>query len=673
MERVTEGTLLYETSQSQKDQSLISQYMHWLQQTHALSFSDYASLHEWSVQSIEMFWDTVIDFADIQVSRKPLSPRLQSKEMPGAQFYPEATINYVNQVFHQKDESAVAVWHQSEIRALSTMTYGELKKQVGAFASYLKQSGVKKGDRVAAFAPNIIETLVAFLATASLGAIWSSCSPDFGTASVLDRFSQIEPTVLIAVDGYRYQGRDYDRLQTVTSLQGKLPSLKLTVLIPYRSDDALVHTFKETTVSYRDVIRHDAMLNPEQVSFNHPLWILYTSGTTGLPKPIVQSHGGIVLEHVKSMKLHVDLHPGDRFFWYSTTGWMMWNYLIGGLLVGAEIILYDGSPAHPHPYVLWELAQKTGMTVFGASAAYLTTCKKQDLQPGEHYELSSLRMIGSTGSPLTPDLFAYVYESVKKEVMLVSTSGGTDVCTAFVTGSVLLPICAGEISCRALGADIHAFNEAGESIINEVGELVITSPMPSMPISFFNDPEFKRYKESYFDHFPGVWRHGDWIKITERGSCVIYGRSDSTINRNGIRMGTSELYQVIESFDEVIDSLVIDLEMLGRPSFLALFLVLRQGTVLTDELKLQIREKLKRDVSPRHVPDEMYVIHDVPRTLSGKKMEVPIRKILLGMNGKNAANPDSMMNPNSLQYFYEFAKRFGHEHHSRDLEHGSAR
>ncbi|KYP80457.1 acetoacetate--CoA ligase [Ferroacidibacillus organovorans] len=662
MEKVIEGTPMYEASQYEKDQSLISNYMQWLQHTRGLHFSDYVSLHEWSVQSLEAFWDSIVDYAEIQMKRKSLSPCLKSKEMPGAQFYPDATINYVNQVFHQRDESSIAVWHQSENRPLNSLTYGDLKMQVGAFASYLKQWGVKEGDRVAAYAPNIAETLVAFLATASLGAIWSSCSPDFGTASVMDRFSQIEPVVLIAVDGYRYQGRDYDRLQMVSSLQEQLPSLKLTILIPYRSETVSVDHFQKNTVSYREAIRRAAALEPLQVPFNHPLWILYTSGTTGLPKPIVQSHGGIVLEHVKSMKLHVDLHPGNRFFWYSTTGWMMWNYLIGGLLVGAEIILYDGSPVHPHPYTLWELAQNTLVTVFGASAAYLATCKKQGLRPSEHYDLSSLRMIGSTGSPLTPDLFVYVYDAVKKDVMVVSTSGGTDVCTAFVTGSVLLPICAGEISCRALGADIHAFNEMGESIINEVGELVITSPMPSMPISFFKDPEFKRYKESYFDQYPGVWRHGDWIKITERGSCVIYGRSDSTINRNGIRMGTSELYQVIEAFDEVVDSLVIDLEMLGRPSFLALFLVLRQGSALTDQLKLQIREKLKRDVSPRHVPDEMYVIHDVPRTLSGKKMEVPIRKILLGMNGTSAANPDSMANPNSLQYFYEFAKRIAIEH-----------
>jgi len=503
---------------------------------------------------------------------------------------------------------------------------------------------------------NIPETLIAFLATASLGAVWSSCSPDFGTSSVIDRFKQIEPRVLFAMDGYQYNGKAFDRRPVLSELQQSLPTLQTTVLVPYLFSDAETEGFADTVV-WQELLSDNTELAFEKVPFDHPLWVLYSSGTTGLPKAIVQGHGGIVLEHLKTVGLSLDLKPADIFFWYTTTGWMMWNLLIGGLLVGSTILLYDGSPAYPTLNTLWKLAQESGMTFFGTSAGYITSCMKVGLEPEETYDLSRLRAIGSTGSPLPPEGFQWVYEHVKRDIWLASISGGTDVCSAFVVGSVLLPVYAGELQCRALGAKVEAFDEQGHSVIDEVGELMLTEPLPSMPLRFWNDPEGKRYQESYFDVYPGVWRHGDWIKITTRGSAIIYGRSDSTINRQGIRMGSSEIYRAVEALPEVLDSLIVGLEFPGGKYYLPLFVVLREEVELDDALQAKIKHQLRMNISPHYVPDEIIAIQEVPRTLSGKKLEVPVKKLLMGVPVEKAVSMDALSNPQSIQYFIEFASQ----------------
>ncbi|HXV96843.1 MAG TPA: acetoacetate--CoA ligase, partial [Anaerolineae bacterium] len=519
-----------------------------------------------------------------------------------------------------------------------------------------QELGVKRGDRVVAYLPNIPEAVIAFLACASLGAIWSSCSPDFGSPSVLDRFRQIEPKLLIAVDGYKWNGQSYDRRPVVAELQAALPTLENTILVTLIGDGTDLAGLKNT-ILWRQALDNSATtLHFEQVPFDHPLWVLYSSGTTGLPKPIVQGQGGILLEHLKALTLQLDLKAEDRFFWFTSTGWMMWNFLAGGLLLGSTIILYNGSPAHPDMNCLWQLAAETKMSYFGTSAAYITACIKAGLEPGRDYDLSRLKAVGSTGSPLSVAGFEWVYEKVKRDVSLQSISGGTDLCTAFVGGCPVLPVYAGEIQARCLGAKVEAFDEAGESVLDQVGELVITEPMPSMPLFFWNDPDKRRYRESYFEIFPGIWRHGDWIKINQRGGCVIYGRSDTTINRQGVRMGTSEIYQVVEGVAEVIDSLVVDLEGLDQVSYMPLFVLLREGASLDEALKEKIKAKIRQDISPRHVPDDIFAVPQIPKTLSGKKMELPVRKILLGQPVGQAANPDAMSNPESIQFFVDLAR-----------------
>jgi acetoacetyl-CoA synthetase len=509
--------------------------------------------------------------------------------------------------------------------------------------------------------PNIPETVVAFLATASLGATWSSAAPEFGARSVIDRFAQIEPKVLLAVDGYRYGGRDFGKLDTVAALQAEMPTLERTVVLPYLdrglSDEHGDLDALRDPMLWSQLLGFNERLQFEQVPFDHPLWVLYSSGTTGLPKAIVQGQGGILLEHLKKMHLHCDLRQGDRFFWFTTTGWMMWNFLIAGLLARAEILLYDGNPGHPDMNALWDFAQDAGADCFGTSASYIAACMKAGIEPRATHDLGALRSVGSTGSPLAPEGFDWVYEKVKEDVWLFSTSGGTDVCTAFVGGVPTLPVNRGELQGRALGAKVEAFDETGQPVVDQVGELVITEPMPSMPLFFWNDPEGRRYRESYFDTYPGVWRHGDWIQISSRGTAVIYGRSDSTINRQGVRMGTSEIYRAVLSVPQVVDALVVDVPRPGTEGWMPLFVVLDEGVTLDDELIGEIRRRVRTDCSPRHVPDEIYAIAEVPRTLSGKVLEIPVKKILMGTDPERAASRDSLANPSALDWFVELAGR----------------
>ena len=658
MTEIAEGTPLWEPSEGLKRNARISDYMSWLRAEKGLSFEDYKSLWEWSVGDLEGFWASVWDYCGVEAS-KPYSRILGKREMPGAEWFPGAELNYAALVL-KKAEGRLdepAILHQSEVRSLDQMTWGELGDRTAALAAGLKALGVERGDRVAAYLPNIPEAVVGLLACASIGAVWSSCSPDFGAGSVVDRIQQIEPKVLLAVDGYRYGGKDYDRTEVVARLQQEIPTIEHTIFLPYVAEDPDTSPLGNVTLWEDLLSEHEgAEISFEQVPFDHPLWVLYSSGTTGLPKAIVQSQGGILLEHLKKVVLHIDLGPEDRFFWFTTTGWMMWNMLVGGLLSGATILLYDGNPGHPDMNVLWRFAETTGMTCFGTSASYITACMKAEIEPGKDLDLSALKAIGSTGSPLPPEGFEWAYEHIKEDLWLFSTSGGTDLCTAFVGGVPLLPVRAGELQARALGARVEAFDENGEPVMDEVGELVITEPMPSMPIYFWNDPEGERYRESYFDVFPGVWRHGDWIKVKDDGACVIYGRSDSTINRGGVRMGTAEIYSAVDKVDEVADSLVVDVPKSGGNSFMPLFVVLEENVDLDEDLKGKIRSSIKENASPRHMPNEIFAVDDIPRTLNGKKLEVPVKKILSGTPPEKAASKESLSNPESLDRFEELAE-----------------
>jgi acetoacetyl-CoA synthetase len=652
-----EGTPLWEPSDELKENARITDYMEWLKAEKDLSFGDYNELWEWSVTDLDGFWSSVWEYCDIKAS-KPYKRVLGERMMPGTEWFPGTELNYAEHIFRHATQrpDEPAILHQSEVRPLGEVSWAELQEKTAALAAGLREMGVGRGDRVAAYLPNISEAVIALLACASIGAVWSSCSPDFGAGSVVDRFEQIEPEVLLAVDGYRYGGRDYDRIDVVAKLQDEIPTLQKTVVLPYLSGDPDTSTL-QNVVMWDDLLagRQGAELAFEQVPFDHPLWVLYSSGTTGLPKAIVHSQGGILIEHLKKVVLHIDLGPDDRFFWFTTTGWMMWNLVVAGLLSGSTILLYDGNPGYPDMNVLWEFAEKTGMTCFGTSASYITACMKADIEPGRDFDLTNLTSIGSTGSPLPPEGFEWAYEHVKEDLWLFSTSGGTDLCTAFVGGIPLLPVRAGELQARSLGAKVEAFDEEGNPQVDDVGELVITEPMPSMPIYFWNDPEGERYRESYFDVYPGVWRHGDWIKVKDNGACVIYGRSDSTINRGGIRMGTSEIYSAVDKVEEVADSLVVDVPRDGGSSFMPLFVVLQEGVELDEDLKNTIKESIKENTSPRHVPNEIFAVSDIPKTLNGKKLEVPVKKILSGTPPEKAASKESLSNPESLDRFVELA------------------
>jgi acetoacetyl-CoA synthetase len=655
MTNPTTPHLLWAPPEALREQSNLRAYMQWLNATRSLNLQDYDALWRWSTDELEAFWGSLWEYCAIE-SSTPYTTVLTERRMPGAQWFPGASLNYAEHVFRKATAEHPAVIFASERHAPLAISWAELEAQTASLAATLRALGVGPGDRVVAYLPNIPQALIAFLATASLGAVWSSCSPDFGSPSVIDRFAQIEPKVLIAVDGYPYGGKAFDRREAVAELQAALPTLERTIFVPYLEPDAVPTGLQQVT-TWAEALATPGELEFARVPFDHPLWVLYSSGTTGLPKPIVQSQGGILLQHFKELHLQFNLKPGDRFFWFSTTGWMMWNLLVSGLLVGSTIVLYDGSPGHPDMGVLWRVAEEAEITFFGTSAAYLIALSKSGIEPGKQFNLSKLVGLGSTGSPLPPEGFVWCYEHIKSDLWLASVSGGTDVCGCFVGGAPLLPVYAGEIQCRCLGVQAEAFDTDGNSVTGVMGELVITKPMPSMPIYFWNDPDGKRYEESYFTLYPGKWRHGDWIAINEHGGVVIYGRSDSTINRQGVRIGTSEIYRTVEALPEVLDSLVIDLEGLGGQSYMPLFVVLREGVTLDEALTKKIKTAIRTSLSPRHVPDEIFVIPDVPRTLNGKKLEVPVKKILMGTPVQQAVNPDSLKNPELLPFFVTLAAR----------------
>jgi len=621
----------------------ITRYRKWLNETRGLALTDYADLWRWSVDELEDFWVSIWEFFEVDAG-EPYERVLTARKMPGAEWFPGARLSYAEHVFRGRAEGEVAVRHASELRPLGEWTWGELRSRAGAVAGALREAGVVAGDRVAAYLPNIPETIAAFLGCASIGATWSSCAPEFGVRSVVDRFAQIEPKVLLAVDGYRYSGRDFDRSETIAALQQKLPTVQRTLVLPYLAGG--------------DWELPPADLEFAQLPFDHPLWVLYSSGTTGLPKAIVHGQGGILLEHLKKLRLHLDARAGDRLFWFTTTGWMMWNFLVGGLLSEASIVLFDGNPAYPDLGTLWDLADAAGITSFGTSAGYIAACQKEDVHPRAGRDLSRLDSVGSTGSPLSPEGFDWVRERLGEDVWLFSTSGGTDVCTAFVGGVPTLPVYRGELQARALGAKVEAWSEDGRPLVGEVGELVITEPMPSMPLYLWGDEDGSRYRESYFSTFPGVWRHGDWIEITERGTAIITGRSDATINRGGVRMGTSELYRSVLALTDVLDALVVDVPE-GENSGMTLFVVLRNGVVLDDGLEAEIRRSIREDCSPRHIPDAVVAAPEIPRTLSGKILEVPVKRLLMGAPPDEVASRDSLANPEALDWFSGLTTRRG--------------
>jgi acetoacetyl-CoA synthetase len=643
--------ILWTPDAARVERATITRFARWLAETRGLESESYHDLWRWSVTDLDAFWAAIWDYFDVRAS-VPYERVLGSRSMPGAEWFPGARLNYAEHVFRSREAGAIAVRHASELRQLAETTWGELAEATRRTAAALRASGVAPGDRVVAYLPNIIEAIVAFHACASLGATWSSCSPDFGARSVVDRFAQIEPRVLLAVDGYRYGGRDHDRLEVVAELQRAMPTLERTIILPYLDPASSLDGLRAST-RWDDFLAEggEESLSFAQVPFDHPLWVLYSSGTTGLPKAIVHGHGGILLELAKKLNLHADLQPDDRLFWFTTTGWMMWNFLSGGLLTGASVVLYDGNPGHPDLGTLWRLAEEAGVTCFGTSASFVAACMKDGVHPREGRDLSRLVALGSTGSPLSPEGFDWVYDELGPDVWLYSMSGGTDVCTAFVGGVPTLPVHRGELQARALGAKVEAWSTDGVPVVGEVGELVITEPMPSMPVRLWGDEDGSRYRASYFDTFPGVWRHGDWVEITDRGTAIITGRSDATINRGGIRMGTAEIYSAVLSLDEVVDALVVDVPREGSPGYMPLFVVLRDGVELDDGLVARIRGRIRDDCSPRHVPDEIRRIAEVPRTLSGKVLEVPVKRILAGESADAALSRDSLANPEALRPF----------------------
>jgi acetoacetyl-CoA synthetase len=646
--------LLWTPSADRISCSQLRRYMDWLSRERGRTFEDYDALWRWSVSDLDGYWASLWDYFQIR-ARKPYSKVLAKREMPGAQWFPGAELNFVDQVLRHATEAKPAILYSSEQQPLQQMSWRTLQDQVGAVAAHLRRIGVRRGDRVVAYAPNTPETIIAFLAVASLGAVWSVCSPDMGLNAVLDRFRQIEPVALFAVPSCDYGGKHFDKGDVLAALVAELPSVRDLILMPGRSEQSL--PTRVSIAAWADIVARPAALTVEAVPFDHPLWVVYSSGTTGLPKPIVHGHGGIVVVIMAMMALHNDISAEDVFHWYSSTGWIMWNAQVSGLLVGATIAIYDGSPSWPDWNRLWQFAGEVKATFFGAGAAFYANCQKAGVVPRQVADLSALHTVGSTGSPLSEDSYAWIYDQLGRDIWLTPISGGTDFAGAFVAGCVMLPVYAGEMQVRCLGADIQAFDDHGKPLLDEVGELVCVSPIPSMPLFLWNDPDGKRYHDSYFDMYPGIWRHGDWIRITPRGGAVIYGRSDATINRYGLRLGTSEIYRAVEELPEVLDSLVVDLEYLGRDSYMPLFVVLRPGVTLDNALKDRINQAIRKAVSARFVPNDIFQIAEVPRTLSGKKLEVPVKKILLGQPADKVSNPGTMANPGSLAWFVDFARQ----------------
>ncbi len=633
----------------------LGRYLHWLAQNKGRHYTTYPELWDWSISDLEGFWESLWEFFEVR-AHAPYERVLSSREMPGARWFEGSRLNYAEHALGTpEDIDRIAVVAHSQTRAPIELTFGELREQVARARAGLERLGVGPGDRVVAYLPNIPETLIAFLATASLGAIWATCAPEFGPRSVIGRFGIVEPKVLLTVAGYRYGERLIDRRADAAAIRAALPTLERVVHVRYTGgdDDAI-----PDAIGWGDLLAEPAASTFAAVEFAHPLCILFSSGTTGLPKAIVHSHGGLTVEHLKNHGLSWDLGPEDRLMWFSTTAWMMWNALVSALLLRSSIVMIDGNPAYPGIEYQWQLAEQTQATMMGLSPAFLMACRKGGLEPAQQFNLSNLREIGAAGSPLPPEGFDWIYEQLGPQVLLNCGSGGTDVCTGMVQGSPLQPVYRGEMSGACLAVDAAAYDLDGKAVIGELGELVIRSPMPSMPVGFWNDPGERRYRAAYFEYYPGVWRHGDWILFTERGSCVITGRSDATLNRGGVRLGTGELYAVVEEMPEVTDSLIVHLEdPEGGPGELMLFVVLAEGTTMDEALRTRIATDLRRALSPRHVPDAIEAVPAIPRTFTAKKLELPVKRILLGARAEEVASRDALAQPEALDAFVEIAER----------------
>jgi len=642
-----QGDVVWTPPPDALERTELGRYIRWLRRERSLDFADYHALWRWSVADLEGFWSSLWDFFGVR-PHTPYERVLGSREMPGAEWFPGARLNFAEHMLGSDDDlDAVAVVAHSQTREPFELTFGELRDKVARARAGLQRLGLGEGDRVVAYLPNIPETLVAFLACASLGAIWATCPPEFGERSVLNRLGQLEPKLLLAVAGYAWGDRRVDRREQVAAVRKGLPSLEAVVEVPYPE-----HGLADAR-SWGELLAEEGPLEFEPLPFAHPLYVLFSSGTTGLPKAIVHGHGGILLEHQKNHGLSWDLKPGDRLQWFTTTAWMMWNALVSTLLLRASVVMIDGNPAHPDLSYQWALAEETRPTMLGVSPAFVMACRKEELEPGRRFDLSSIRSIGAAGSPLPVEGFEWLYDQLGAETFINLGSGGTDVCTGIVQGYPLLPVYAGEMSGRCLGVDVQSFSPEGEPVVGELGELVIAQPMPSMPVGLWNDPDGSRFRAAYFDHFPGVWRHGDWIMFSERGSSVITGRSDATLNRGGVRLGTSEFYVVVEEIDEVLDSLVVHLD---ENDELILFVALREGVELDDELRARIATVLRTALSPRHAPDAIVAVPSIPRTLTGKKLELPVKNILTGADAKDVASKDALVDPSSLDAFVDYAR-----------------
>ncbi len=654
---VKEGDLLWTPSPEWIERSNLTAYRRWLARTRNLQFETYEDLWRWSVSDLEAFWASIWEYCGIQASA-PYERVLGRREMPGAEWFPGAKLNYAEHALRHERPGADAVYHLSERTPLSRISWPDLGNQVRVLATELRKLGVQPGDRVAAYLPNIPQALIGLLATASIGAIRTSCGPEFGTRGVLDRFTQLAPKLLFCVDGYQYASKPFDRRGELAKIIGELSSLEHVICVPYLNASER-KPFSTHTIFWEDLLAHPPIAASEfrfeQVPFGHPLWILFSSGTTGLPKAIVHSHGGILIEQLKALNFQMDMKPGERLFFYTTTGWMMWNFLVSCLVANVCPVLYDGSLMHPEPDSLWRMYEESGAAMIGANPGYVSLLEKAGIVPNRKFKLENLRSVMLAGSPVTPEVMEWFYRSVKRDLWVQNGSGGTDICSAFVAGVPTLPVRAGEIQARMLGVDAHAFNERGESVVNEVGELVVRKPMPSMPVFLWNDRNFERYRESYFQEYPGIWRQGDFFRINERGSSFVLGRSDATLNRHGVRIGTAEIYRSLALIPEVDDSLIVNLDLPGGKFFMPLFVKLKDGRALDEPLEDKMRGKLRQEYSPRHVPDKIYQVPDIPYTLTGKKMEVPVRRILAGVPAARAANRDAVANPLALDFFIEYA------------------
>ncbi|MFD6437334.1 acetoacetate--CoA ligase [Streptomyces venezuelae] len=649
---------LWQPSPEKIAEAQVTRFQAWAAEHYgAPADGGYETLHHWSVTELETFWKAVTDWFDVRFTT-PYARVLGDRTMPGAEWFPGATLNYAEHALRAADDptraDTPALLHVDESHDPQPVTWAELRSQVGSLTAELRTLGVRPGDRVSGYLPNIPQAVVALLATAAVGAVWTSCAPDFGARSVLDRFQQVEPVVLFTVDGYRYGGKEHDRRDTVAELRSELPSLRAVVHIPLLGTEA-----PEGALEWSALTSEDTAPTYEAVPFDHPLWVLYSSGTTGLPKAIVQSQGGILVEHLKQLGLHCDLGPDDRFFWYTSTGWMMWNFLVSGLLTGTTIVLYDGSPGHPDTAAQWRIAERTGATLFGTSAAYVMACRKADVHPARDFDLSRVSCVATTGSPLPPDGFRWLHDEFADTpggLWTASVSGGTDVCSCFAGAVPTLPVHIGELQAPCLGTDLQSWDPNGKPLTDEVGELVVTNPMPSMPIHFWNDPDGTRYHDSYFDTYPGVWRHGDWITLTSRGSVVIHGRSDSTLNRQGVRMGSADIYEAVERLPEIRESLVIGVEQPDGGYWMPLFVHLAEGAALDDTLRDRIKRTIREQLSPRHVPDEVIEVPGIPHTLTGKRIEVPVKRLLQGTPLDKAVNPGSVDRLELLDFYADLAR-----------------